>query len=211
MTKLDRRFQLDGKATSCQSYSEKMWGVRWRELVPKQLATGIFLEPCSVETFGKLFQEQFAEAMSPTNGFVSEILPHARNVYLREHADLFLIRSDDEPVGYVICNPTDWSTYYLRSTAVLPSFQRRGIFSQLLVFLGETLATLGVARLVLDTNPMNTPVLRATQRQGFAISGQRISERWGALVELTRFLQSGHRRAFQSKYVPNDTFKAKTP
>jgi RimJ/RimL family protein N-acetyltransferase len=103
--------------------------------------------------------------------------------------DLLEIRCAQRTIGVLVGAPEDWSTYYVRTFAIAPDYQKRALIMR---FVEECLFTpltrLGVQRIHADTLPSNRPMTRLFGDLRFYATGQQLSERWGPLVRYTKFL-----------------------
>lgn len=105
-----------------------------------------------------------------------------------ERLDAFQLCVDDRTVGLLLGQPWDWSSYYIRSVAVLPDFQGRGAMGGTVAALGEALRRRGVERAEVDVSAANRRSSGMFERNGFVPMGMANSERWGALVRYAKFL-----------------------
>lgn len=89
---------------------------------------------------------------------------------LTDHAQRFEAWVDDELIGLVAayCNAPDRQHAFITSVSVLPSWQGRGIASQLLARCLEYLAHLGFAHIELETDGRNTAAHRLYAKHGFS-------------------------------------------
>jgi GNAT superfamily N-acetyltransferase len=124
----------------------------------------------------------------------------ARVRYYQAAGDFFVFRDRGETVAVLICTPVDWSTYYIRSTAALPEYQGRGLVPRFFPFLFERLRAAGVERVEAEAAPSNFASLQHLLRHRFNVTGTVLSERWGALVRLTRFLDDDATEVFLDQF-----------
>lgn len=117
-----------------------------------------------------------------------------------DEMDTFALRDQGRMVGAVMCHPTDWSSYYIRSFALLPEAQARGVGSRFLQIAAPILRDAGVARFEAECAPGNAPSLTALLKAGFIVTGTVMSERWGYLLRLTRFLDEDALDAFHTQF-----------
>ena len=132
--------------------------------------------------YGAIFDDD------PTSAFSTARLSPRKTQYYRLAGDFFEIKVADRTVGLVIGTPIDWSTYYIRSAGVLPEFQCKQLVKCLLRLLFGHLAAAGVERVEADTSPSNLRAVHILTSLDFNISGSVLSDRWGAQVRFTRFL-----------------------
>jgi GNAT superfamily N-acetyltransferase/SAM-dependent methyltransferase len=89
---------------------------------------------------------------------------------LGDHAQRFEAWADGELIGLVAayCNAPDRQRAFITSVSVLPSWQGRGVASQLLAQCLEYLRHLGFARVELETDDHNSAAHRLYARHGFS-------------------------------------------
>jgi len=183
--------------------SRELWGVDWRAALPRRLTQdGIELRCSDIERalpfvaahYGAIFEEDPA-----SNRFFSEPFDGAKLRYYRQ-ADVFEMVDRGETVGVAIGGPSDWSTYYLRTMGVLPSHQGRQLPRCIFPFMFEVLSGAGVRRFELDTSPSNMATIQVLTRMRFNVTGQTLSDRWGALLRLTKFLDQGAEDVFLDSF-----------
>jgi len=58
----------------------------------------------------------------------------------------------------------------------------------------------GVARVETEASVVNVPVIALQLKEGFVITAHESSERWGALVRLTKFLSPEPDRVFRRQF-----------
>jgi len=117
--------------------------------------------------------------------------------YKNLHAEHFLFTHNGEPVGWSVGETMDFMTYYMRNTGILPSHQKKGIYSKFLDVFSKYIEEIGYERLTSQHKPDNTEMLITKLRAGFVITGMDLDERWGSLVRLTKFLKSDRDDAFK--------------
>src|SRR5690606_23280209 len=74
--------------------------------------------------YATVFEEQ-----ANGSAFATEI-GAAKSRYYRLFGDFFEFFHGEELAGLLVCTPTDWSTYYIRSAALIPKYQGRRIVQQ---------------------------------------------------------------------------------
>jgi hypothetical protein len=98
-------------------------------------------------------------------------------------------------------NPIDWSSYYIRTAALLPDYRGRDLNAKLITLLSNELANAGVERIEADTSPTNAAVLQVLCLElDFRVTSTSMSERWGGLVHLTRFLTERAETVFHRQF-----------
>jgi ribosomal protein S18 acetylase RimI-like enzyme len=140
--------------------------------------------------YGKIFCE---DAESP---FAGTRLSDAKARYYRVAGDFFEFKAAGETVALLVGTPVDWSTYYIRSAAALPEFQGKKVVQRFFPALFELLREGGVERVEADTSPSNMATLHLLTRLRFNPTGTVLSDRSGALVHFTRFLNRESEEVF---------------
>jgi Acetyltransferase (GNAT) family len=181
--------------------SEILWGIDWNLVFPFEIKPGIWVEVSSPDTVTEFSVKNFASIFGDLSsaGFWPDNSP-AKQRYLQHACDAFMVRDGDDPIGIVICDPTDWTTYYLRMAAFLPAYQGQDLIKLIAHRLCGVLAGAGVVRFECDAAPSNTRTIGAALSFGFVVTGTSLSERWGALTRLTRYLDAGAEEAYLDRY-----------
>ena len=184
--------------------SKTLWGLDWAAELPLSLARdgsvtvhlGTFdgSLPFVREHYSAIFEQQTSSPFSLGN------FTEAKAKYYREVGDFFEFRSRDRMVGLLVCTPTDWSSYYLRSAAILPEFQGRNLMQRLFPKMFEILKRVGVERVEADTSPANFAVIHTLARLRFNVTGTLLSERFGTCVHLTKFLDPPSEHTFLRQF-----------
>lgn len=172
--------------------SAQFWGIDWNRHFPIVLQAGVAVQVSTYEAvlpfirdhYNAIFHEDGSSPFSTTR------LDEKKARYYRLAGDFFEIKESERTIGLVVGTPVDWSTYYIRSAAVLPEFQCRQFVKSVLGNLFTALAAVGVARVEADTSPSNLRAVHLLTSLAFNISGSVLSDRWGAQVRFTRFLDS---------------------
>jgi GNAT superfamily N-acetyltransferase len=120
-----------------------------------------------------------------------------------DEMDVFTFRRGDAVIGIWMGHPMDWSSYYLRTIAVLEHERARGVAGRFFEHLKSRLRAAGVQRLEVDVQPTNGPMVDALQSRGFVTTGTLATERWGLHTRMTLYLSEAARGAFVSTYAPN--------
>ncbi|HEY3500089.1 MAG TPA: GNAT family N-acetyltransferase [Polyangiaceae bacterium] len=184
--------------------SRELWDIDWREELPHVLADdGIVVDACDfsevVPFIAANYPGIFGYESRPSR-FLAGGTSAARRRYYEAVGDCFVFRDGLETAGVLICTPVDWGTYYIRSTALLPEYQGRGLVQRFFPRLFERLRAAGVERVEAETAPSNFASLQILLRSRFSVTGTVLSERWGALVRLTRFLDGAAGEVFLDQF-----------
>jgi hypothetical protein len=117
-----------------------------------------------------------------------------------QSADVLEVRQAGRTIGLLIGAPSDWSTYYLRSLAFLRAYQGRQLHARIFPWMFAELARAGVRRVEAETSPSNLATVMLLTRMRFNITGNVLTERWGALLRLTRYLDESAEDVFLDKF-----------
>jgi hypothetical protein len=115
--------------------------------------------------------------------------------------DYFVFRVGPDAAGVLMGHPTDWTTYYIRSAALLPEHRDRRLLSHFVERLDAPLRAAGVERIETECSPANVPVIRLVTSQGWIATGSTSSERWGLMLRYTKYLSDDARVAFVRQYT----------
>jgi RimJ/RimL family protein N-acetyltransferase len=193
----------DSERVRRRSLSELFWSLDWNRHFPVELTDdGITVHASSYDAAHPFISEHsraiFRE--DPNSAFSTTRLDARKADYYRRAGDFFEIRKEERTVGIVVGNPVDWSTYYIRSAAVLPEFQCRQLAPGVLRLLFVHLAAVGVERVEADTSPSNLRVVQILTNLHFNVTGTVLGDRWGAQVRFTRFLDAQSEDVFLQQF-----------
>jgi hypothetical protein len=156
-------------------------------------------EPDRIKDFlAKEFPSLTEEALgaAPTATTVA-----AKRRYLQTACDLIELRHHGRTVGIVIAAPEDWGSYYIRSFAVLRTYQRPGLIRRFVrESLFDPLIAHHVERIAADTSPTNLAMSRLLGELHFHVTGHHLSDRWGPLVRYTKFLDPVCEANFHARF-----------
>jgi Acetyltransferase (GNAT) family len=203
-----------GKSAPIPCVSSRLWGLEWSRLLPWSIGD-ISVVSAPFQDALPFMKEHYARIFGTDTGeerFLSSPMTAAKRRFCDE-SDVFLFRSDGRTVGMFLANPGDWSTYYMRSVALLPDLRGKSVFASFLEHLYEPLRESGVERVETECSPANAPVIRILLRHDFLVTSTASSERWGTLVRLTKFLSREAEAVFlrQFNYVTPKKKEAKSP
>lgn len=182
--------------------SQQLWNIEWGAQLPFE--SGGFRIEFSTYERAKLFVAAHYATVFEEDGtdspFVTDFSPVKRRYY-EMFGDFFEFFHGDELAGLLVCNPTDWSTYYIRSAAMLPKYQGRRIVQQFYTrVLFPTLERAGVERVEFNTSPSNLAMMHIAARLRFNNTGTFLSERWGAMIHFTKFLATDKEDVFLRQF-----------
>lgn len=180
--------------------SRRILGLDWRNFMPLQfddvtaeVATFDEAQPFVEEHYGTIFG-----ALDQRIPFFAEPMSEAKRRFGAE-MDVFLFRHLGRSIGVLMSHPSDWSTYYMRTSAFLPDYRRSRLASRFMDLFWAPLAAAGIARVECDASPANIPVNKLFLSQGFVVTSVQASDRWGTLLRYTKFLNEDAERAFAGR------------
>jgi hypothetical protein len=183
--------------------SNKLWGLDMTNGLPCVLSSD-GVEAVAGE-FGRVvafIAEQFESLTEDTAAQPHESTKAAKQWFLGSASDLIELRHAGRTVGVLVGAPEDWGSYYVRMFAVSPAFQRPGMIRQFArKCLFGPLRAHHVERVVADTSPSNLAMTRLFSELRFHVTGHQLSDRWGALVRYTKFLDPACERSFCARFA----------
>jgi len=193
------------ETTGRETTTKHLWCVDWRETFPRTvddlvLDVGTFsadAQPFIEAHYGSAFGEGAGAA------FLAEPMTPAKQRYC-EDMDVFVYRHQGRSVGIFMGHPLDWSTYYFRSAVVLPDYRGLHLVHVVQTVVGDRLRAAGVARMECEVSVANAKMLRVQTAGGWIITSMLDSERWGAMVRMTRFLSEDAERVFRRQFGAGD-------
>lgn len=178
--------------------SRRLWDLDWASLLPWE-TNGVRIalgRADEVVAFLGDHHEELFPGLSTDGRFLREPMTEAKRRWAAE-MDVFTFHAGDQLVGTFMGHPTDWSSYYIRTTAILPSLRGRRIVPFVIGQLSTVLARAGVERIEADVPPTNAPSLGVLASQDFLVTSVLNSERWGSCLRLTKYLS----RTAESTFV----------
>lgn len=185
-----------------QPLSTRILGIDWTDHLPLQIADGVTLTCASLDEAQEFASAHYAIIFGSDpqdQRFFVEPSTPAKARFLAE-SDRFLFREGDRAIGLLIGHPTDWSTYYWRSVAFLSEHQGRGLLAAALEHTDAVMGAAGVVRVEGDVAPNNYRQLRLLLRLGYSVTGSVNSERWGAMLRLTKHLTPEAEQIFTTQF-----------
>jgi hypothetical protein len=189
------------KPQPCPTLSTTLWGLDFSSLLPRSLSGSLQAVPGELARIRDFLASRFPslteEAMA---GAPNTATRDAKLRYLNT-CDLIEVRDQDRTVGAIVGAPEDWSTYYVRIFAIAEECQHPRIIRKLVrECLFQPLAMYGVQRIAAETSPANRAMCRLFSELAFHATGHQLSDRWGALVRYTRFLDRSCEAVFLGQF-----------
>ena len=127
-----------------------------------------------------------------------------KDQYYQKFSDCFVLKQKNEVIGIGVNNLSDWQSYYMRYFILLPQYRGQGIFQAYTEWLIGVLSRHGVNRIEMHVSPSNPVQIHRVNKLGFAMTGLSLSERWGAMIHFTRFLQTNLETHFVESFCSGD-------
>ncbi len=183
--------------------SRTLWELDWTSLLPHPITEdGIAVQASDYDSAEPFIRDHYATIFEddPRTAFAAADLHPSKGRYYRAAGDFFAFVQRDRMVGLLIGTPIDWCSYYIRSAAVLPEYQGRSLPQRFFPFLFAHLREAGVTRVEADTSPANVVTMKALTNLSFNVCGTQLSERWGALVHLVKYLDPAPQNVFLDQF-----------
>lgn len=150
--------------------------------------------PFILEHYAEIFEDDDQSA------FRAADMRQTKERYYRTAGDFFEFQHGGKTVGLLVGTPIDWSSYYIRSAAVLPDYQGRHLIQRFFPKLFLELRNVGVSRVEADTSPANMATMQLLTRMRFNVAGTQLTDRWGALVHLVKYLDDQPENVFLDQF-----------
>lgn len=174
--------------------------IPWHEYLPITLKNGYEIHSGSFEEVKMFAQSHFQQIYSPidpkTQYRWGEDHPNKKSFY-ENFAEIFLFKKGAEIIGFHVINLTDWSTVYHRNVSISKKHQNKQLWQLWFACLIEILKAHQIHRVECDVSPGNTKKVHVLNKMGFRVTGFNTSERWGAVMKFTKFLNSEYENLFQ--------------
>ncbi|XYH92913.1 GNAT family N-acetyltransferase [Sorangium sp. So ce1128] len=183
-----------------ESLAMRWWNLDWRAYLPLTLGD-VTVELGTLADAESFIRAHYPGMFAAPDGasWLADPMTEAKRRFYHD-ADIFLFRDCDRSVGLQIGHPIDWSTYYVRTVALLPEHRGRGLLAGLTAHVANVLAGAGVERIEGDIPPTNMANLLAQTRLGYVATGTLNSDRWGLLVRMTKYLRDDADAVFRRQY-----------
>jgi hypothetical protein len=193
-------------AASPRTLSERLWGIDWSSAVPWTFDGGVTFQSETMEAAAPFIAEHYPRIFgADAERFLQEAMTEAKRRFFQE-VDVWVFRDAGVPVGVVVGHPADWSTYYVRSFAVLAPYREAGLCFAYAKQLGEALRAAGCERWEAECSPANTAMVRMFLRLGGLVTATATSERWGQILRFTKFLGEDAERVYRRQFLSVPAF-----
>lgn len=183
--------------------TEIVWGLDWKNHLPLNLGNYELVQSDFNEfsALKKLPNSFFITAESTNDSFVKDTASVSKEEYLKLVSDFFTIKKDGEVVGVVVCEILDWSTYYLRYITVAKEHRSQNLTSLFVKAVEQTLHLYSVDKITCDVSPSNLRQVSRMSQAGYVYTGNILSERFGANMRLTKFLNDESWKVFNQNFI----------
>jgi ribosomal protein S18 acetylase RimI-like enzyme len=100
----------------------------------------------------------------------------------------------EEFCGWFTGGQHDFETFYMRNSAILPEFRRRGLYTVLMLEVIKRVKDLGFQIILSRHSTTNNSIIIPKLKAGFIISAIEVSERFGTLVHLRYFFNQTRKK-----------------
>ena len=180
----------------------RWWGLEWSKVLPWSFGD-VTLENGTADEGLAFVAQHYAAIFGAPGGesrFLADPMTEAKRRFCAD-MDVLLFRDAGKVIGIQMAHPSDSSSYYMRTVAILPEYRERGLLTQMMDRIYAPLPAAGVERIEGDCSPANTAMVKMLVRQGFVITGQALTERWGAYVHWTKFLRADGEDVFRRQFT----------
>lgn len=196
------------RPNSQTAFSSIIWKIDWNRFFPKVVHPGgISADTSNFDEFSEFLTHQaphLLEVSDSKDHFLYREKSDAKLRYYAHAGDCFCFKDGPKIVGVFLGTPIDWGSYYLRYTWILPEYRGAGFYQTFLAYYLECLKMAGVDRAEGDISPSNPAHLHIFSKLQFKITGFNASERWGAMIHLTRFLSQKHEDVFEKQFLTHE-------
>ncbi len=187
--------------------SQVIWGIIWEEYFPLKIGD-YSIEVSSQKEFNEIknASESFIVSSENSNDtFIKELSSVAKFKYLEMASDFFKFKYKNEIVGVVVCEAGDWSSYYLRYIYIDKNHRSNKLTIEFVNAIESVLRNYKVDKVICDVSTGNLSQLSRMSDLSFICTGNMLSERFGAMIKMTKFLDEKSLHVFTSHF--NQSFK----
>lgn len=184
--------------------SKQLWNIDWKQELSHDLINDRFKFCVGNRELLDLFMNKhkdkiFYQSERESPFFNRSISPHKKQ-YLEYVSDIFLIYDNRDIVGVFVSDPTDWSSYYLRYINILPECRGEKLCELCCQRLFPILEKHNIERVSCDISPIHKAQIHRMTNLGFVITGTFQSERWGVLLQFTKFFNQETEQNFSKNF-----------
>jgi hypothetical protein len=179
--------------------SHRLWGLDWSAVLPWSF-DGVALHAGTFEDALPFIAEHYPRIFDGADRFYQEGMSDAKRRF-GDEMDVFVFRDGEKTAGVIAAHPTDWSTYYVRTFALLPEYRDKGLAHGFGKSIGPPLAAVGCRRWEVECSPANARMVHLMVDLGGVATGTSNSERFGQMLRFTVYLNAEAEGAFREHYV----------
>jgi len=105
------------------------------------------------------------------------------------------IFKDKDFCGWFTGEQFDYETFYMRNSAILPQYRRKGLYTALMSEVLKRTENMGFQIVTSHHKMTNNSIIIPKLKAGFVISGIEVSDRFGTHVRLSYFFNAKRRKA----------------
>lgn len=168
----------------------------------KDLGNGFEIKEISSEELESFLAKHFDELFSNRieNAVPSPRASNGKLVARKKEWKKFSLRLgvfyQDQMIGWHYGQASDFETYYMQNSAILPEYRSQGLYGKLLSVVLEKVRDEEFQVVTSLHHPNNAAVLIPKLKAGFVITGMQFHERFRSLVELRYIFDWERREAF---------------
>ncbi len=189
------------------NFSKNLYGINWMIELPQSLGE-YQLEISNLQEFLQLKNQEdsFITTSDTSSDFFFKERENSKKLnYLQQVADFFVIKFNTTPVGVVICEFSDWCTYYLRFIFIDKNHRGKNLTIEFVKVIENCLRKYDVDKICCEVSSGNFDQIARMSYLGFFCSGTRLSERFGSLIYMTKYLKEDQEIIFQRQF--NQSFR----
>ena len=176
--------------------SQTLLQIPWDKVFPVHLerddaGVAVTIEQTTYDDVTQFLIEHWVEINSEMgeHPFLFAGMSERKKEYYLLTSDFLAFKKGGKTIGVYIGSTHDWSTYYMRYAWLMPQYRKGGMFSKLIKSIVEACKLGAVERVDVQVSPASLPSLIMYQKMQFNHVGFEVSERWGAMVKLTKLLR----------------------
>lgn len=129
----------------------------------------------------------------------NEALKNNREIYKWNDSLAFLLKKDNEIIGWHFGDIEGPDTFYMRNSAIVAEHRGQKLYEKMLLEILDVLKNKGF-QVVTSTHHSNNPqVIIPKLRHGFVISGSEMHERFGFLIHMKYFFNEKRRKSYDAQ------------
>lgn len=105
----------------------------------------------------------------------------------------YYILHGTEKIGWFMGAQYDQETFYMNNTAVAKEHRGKGVYTALLPVVLKIAEEKGFQKVCSYHATNNNPIIIAKLKQGFLITGMKLSDKWGLMIQLTYYFNKMRR------------------